>query len=127
MTYVTGDTDFGTVSFENEDEVEAFNEPKFFVVSVYLADRAYGGPEEGGWYYDCGYPATEYGQFTRVFGKKAEQAALAYKRRLDRHLIKHLNKGRRPKWSVASDGVYEAVLDRGEFPGPYPTERPYYE
>lgn len=25
-----------------------------FYIAVYRVDRAYGGPEEGGWYYDCG-------------------------------------------------------------------------
>ena len=24
--------------------------------NAYLTDRLYGGPEEGGWYYDCGEP-----------------------------------------------------------------------
>jgi hypothetical protein len=25
-----------------------------FVVAIYEMDRAFGGPEEGGWWYDCG-------------------------------------------------------------------------
>lgn len=25
-----------------------------YFVTVYLVDRAYGGPEEGGWYFNCG-------------------------------------------------------------------------
>jgi hypothetical protein len=29
--------------------------PAYLTVAVYLMDRAYGGPEEGGWYYDVGY------------------------------------------------------------------------
>jgi hypothetical protein len=27
---------------------------KWWSVAVYTAERAYGGPEEGGWWYDCG-------------------------------------------------------------------------
>ena len=27
-----------------------------FAVNLYLVDRAYGGSEEGGWYFDCGEP-----------------------------------------------------------------------
>lgn len=27
---------------------------KWWCVAVYETDRAYGGPEEGGWWYDCG-------------------------------------------------------------------------
>ena len=29
-------------------------EPTLYVVARYTHDRAYGGPEEGGWWYDCG-------------------------------------------------------------------------
>jgi hypothetical protein len=31
-------------------------EPTYYLpfVNVYLIDRAYGGPEEGGWHYECG-------------------------------------------------------------------------
>lgn len=38
------------------DEVNLVRErpAKWFSVVIYEVDRAYGGPEEGGWYYDCG-------------------------------------------------------------------------
>ena len=29
--------------------------PKIYYVNVYEYGREYGGPEEGGWYYDTGY------------------------------------------------------------------------
>ena len=46
----------------DEEEAEpAKQEAPFFMVSVYLVDRAYGGPEEGGWYYDTGEPVAEEG------------------------------------------------------------------
>src|SRR5947207_1725457 len=32
------------------------NPAGFFSVAVYRCDRAYGGPEEGGWWYDFGEP-----------------------------------------------------------------------
>ena len=39
-----------------EDKPPKGLKPKFLgrFVNVYLIDRAYGGPEEGGWWYDCG-------------------------------------------------------------------------
>lgn len=30
------------------------SQPTLYVVARYTQDRAYGGPEEGGWWYDCG-------------------------------------------------------------------------
>ncbi len=40
---------------------ESERPPAYVTVAVYECDRAYGGPEEGGWYYDCGdiIPGTE--------------------------------------------------------------------
>lgn len=29
-----------------------------YFIGVYLVDRSYGGPEEGGWWYDSGYTVT---------------------------------------------------------------------
>lgn len=92
-----------------------------YVVAVYLADRAYGGPEEGGWWFDTG----ELVRAVRRF--KSEERAIAYCRRLNHLLDVTLNKGRRPKSSVISEGVFEAQLSEGEPPTRYPTERPHYE
>jgi hypothetical protein len=35
-------------------EVEDFSEVKVWTVAVYDVDRQYGGPEEGGWWFDTG-------------------------------------------------------------------------
>jgi len=37
-----------------------------YTVAVYICDRAYGGPEEGGWWYDCGVPS-EGQYYAKVF------------------------------------------------------------
>jgi hypothetical protein len=34
-------------------------EPEFISVAAYTTDRCYGGPEEGGWWYDEGYRCDE--------------------------------------------------------------------
>lgn len=112
-----------------EDEtatgLAADNVPAWHSVGVGLADRAYGGPEEGGWYFDCWEPSQEYGRFTKTF-KTAKQAA-AYVDRLNRHLCAPLNKGRPEIWSVLSQGRYEAEIFEDTLPVAYPACRPHYE
>ncbi len=93
-------------------------------VAVFLVDRAYGGPEEGGWWYDTGEPAHEYARFTRGFRNDAPAAA--YAARLNRVLCDNLNKGRHPISSVLSKGRYRALVCDGN-PRPYPETRPHYE
>lgn len=93
-------------------------------VAVYLIDRAYGGPEEGGWWYNTGAPADDYSRFTRGF--RNEQKAIAYADRLNRLLCSPLNKGRRPTSSVLSEGSYFAEVREGN-PRAYPEIRPTYE
>lgn len=92
-----------------------------FTVSLYLADRRYGGPEEGGWYYDCG----EFIRLVRTFRNGDD--AYDYCQRLDGKLKNTLNRGRRSKSSVLSNGVYEAAVHEGCPPQRYPETRPYYE
>jgi hypothetical protein len=93
-------------------------------VAVFLVDRAYGGPEEGGWWYDAGAPDDDFARFTRGF--KSEARAFAYQERLERHLCAKLNQGRPSIGSVLSRGEFRAVLCDGS-PKPFPKERPTYE
>lgn len=97
----------------------------FLCVSIYLVDKAWGGPEEGGWWYDAGEPALEYASHTRIFS--IEGRALAYRDMLRSGLVAQLNEGRREINSVLSEGRYEAVIDEDHYPEPYPKERPHYE
>lgn len=92
-----------------------------YVVAVYLIDRAYGGPEEGGWYFNCG----EHVRTLKTF--RREDEAVEYSRRLNRLLKKTLNKGRREISSVLSDGRYAAEVWDNHAPSHYPTQRPHYE
>jgi hypothetical protein len=91
-----------------------------FLVAVYLQYRAYGGPEEGGWWFDCG----EHVRTMRVFG--SEQSAISYCCRLNEKLHGTLNRGRREVGSVLSDGRYGAEVHDGHAPPVYPSKRPYY-
>lgn len=100
--------------------------PGFWTVAINLVDRAYGGPEEGGWYYDCGEPseAPRLARWTKVF--TSEKEAIAYSHRLGDTVCKRANKGRRPRWSVLSEGEYQAYVHEG-YPAAWPAKRPHYE
>ena len=92
-----------------------------YIVAVYLCDRAYGGPEEGGWWYSTG----ELVRIIRTF--KDEERAAAYATRMNRLLNATINKGRREISSVLSDGRYYAEVHESIAPRHYPEHRPHYE
>lgn len=95
-----------------------------YVVGVYLTDREFGGPEEGGWWYDTG----DLVRPIRVF--KSERSAYAYSNRLNARLQSRVigpNVGRRSKSSVLSEGEYEARVHEGCCPSYFPEVRPRYE
>lgn len=92
-----------------------------YIVGVYLVDKAYGGPEEGGWWYNTG----ELCRTLRVF--HTEEAAISYAKRLQDKLNVFLNKGRREISSVLSTGRYYAEIHDNVLPEHYPAVRPHYE
>lgn len=92
-----------------------------YIVAVYMTDRAYGGPEEGGWWYDTG----EHIRTVKTF--RRESQAIDYCRRLNATLDKTLNRGRREISSVLSNGRYAAEIWDNHAPRHYPETRPYYE
>lgn len=95
-----------------------------FTVSIQELEQQYGGPEEGGWWYDSGTPAPEFQQLTRTF--KSARKAWRYRDRLQDHAVKA--RAGRPYWSAAyAGGDYRAVVQKGTAPRPFPTARPYYE
>jgi len=95
-----------------------------YTVAIYLVDRAYGGPEEGGWWYDYGFPAEEYCQYTKGFMES--DAAIEYMYYLEASLLPSINEGRRPISSVLSTGKFNAIVTEGN-PKPFPDTIPRYE
>lgn len=93
-------------------------------VAIYLVDRAYGGPEEGGWYYTCGEPCADQAAHVRRFAN--EDAAAVYMALLNDTVCKEMNQGRRSINSVLSQGEYQAHFSDGA-PAAFPAERPHYE
>lgn len=95
-----------------------------YLVSVYLIDLAYGGPEEGGWYYKHGSLA----RVVKLFRREGD--AYAYCRRLNAKLQSRAfgpNKDRRDISSVLSEGEYEADVYEDFAPRHFPAQRPRYD
>jgi len=110
--------------FIDDSAPPAPDEIRFYCVSIYKIDRQYGGPEEGGWWYNCGEPVLWFGMHTRCFTTLDD--ARDYQEVLRTTLIPELNEGRRPISSVLSEGIFSAEIDENEYPVAYPKERPYY-
>ena len=95
-----------------------------WVVAAYEVDRRYGGPEEGGWWYnDAALIRT-----LRVF--KREDTAYNYCRRLNEKLSSKIwgpNQGRRDLYSVIGDPQIQAEVFADIAPKRYPENRPHYE
>ena len=91
------------------------------VVGLVEIDRTWGGPEEGGWWYDCGALA-------RVFRVvPTAEAAYALAARANR-LMTRLQRGRRDVGSVIySGGRYSACVFEDTAPRAFPEIPPHYE
>ncbi|HSH28977.1 MAG TPA: hypothetical protein VK971_03630 [Thiohalobacter sp.] len=86
-------------------------------VNVYLVNRAHGGPEEGGWWFDNGEPV--YSQLCRD-AQSQEEVYAALSAQYER-----LNQGRHGIDSVLCEGVY-VVYKETTFARPWPATRPRY-
>ena len=85
-------------------------------VNVYLIDKAYGGPEEGGWWY-------EFGEIINVYPVSNERTAKRLKSRLENGT--YSNEERVSIDSVLSEGEYSVVIEHS--PGiSWPQRKPYY-
>ncbi len=114
----------------NEDTWSA-SVPALMWVACYLTSRSWGGPEEGGWWFDQGELVTDPGMYRTLGGTPrsflAEDVACAYAARL-RPKLAALNEGRPSKHSAISQGVYEIhVLQAASLPLGFPETRPRYE
>lgn len=76
-------------------------------VNVYISDRAYGGPEEGGWYYDT----WEYVPSESVIGTSEDDAERL--REEKQKWADEENKTRRGPSSVLSEGHYKVRHETG--------------
>ena len=97
-------------------------------IAVYLVERRYGGPEEGGWWYDAGTRVDDAKWFrlgeTAASDEEARGAAARIQAGLDRDWNVGDHAG--PLDSVLSAGRYEAHWFEGWPPPVFPAERPAY-
>lgn len=103
----------------------------FWTVTIYLINKAYGGPEEGGWWYPHGNRVDQNIPEAEPFGGpqifKSESAADKWCQAANAHLDATINKGRRSISSVLSEGKYRAQVYEGWPPAHFPEVRPHYE
>lgn len=106
---------------------------RFWSVAVYLIDQHYGGPEEGGWWYEAGDRiddhaeiGVEFAEFFRLFQGEDKDAAYDHRQALQDKLDAGPNKNRRSDiGSVLSEGRYEAILNPGFPPEHWSNYQPY--
>ena len=101
-----------------------------YYVSIFMEDRSYGGPEEGGWWYNHGFPMHSEEELAqrRVFEKREDADAYCrdLQQRLDTSGAWNRDGRNRDLGSVACCGRYMAYVTKGE-PVPFPEERPIWE
>lgn len=92
-----------------------------YIVALYEIDRAYGGPEEGGWWYDTGVLERP------IALTRSTEAAIAVAARVNRFLDR-LQRHKRPVSSVTYDGGRHRAFVFAKTAPPFtPIERPTYE
>lgn len=96
----------------------------YWCAAVYLEDKAFGGHEEGGWWFTCGEPVINYSAPFPIYwcaGQRPKDAIAAMKAWCEEE-----NKDRPSISSVLSEGVYVVHIVRNRQPQHYPSQRPYY-
>ena len=98
-------------------EDEAIESPRFYV-NCYMIDQAYGGPEEGGWWYTGGRPVE-----SRLANSEIEAKDILAER--NAYWVTH-NEGRPEIYSVLSEGRF-SVCRESHFARHFPEVKPHYE
>lgn len=98
-------------------------------VAVYLHDRAYGGREEGGWWYDCYDRSSEPEllALAAVFPTSHQANARAAEIQMSLNADWNVGHHRHSVDSVLSRGQYIALVHEGWPPSHLPEKRPTYE
>ena len=92
-------------------------------INVYFITREYGGPEEGGWWYDLETSADKadlpnHLSPSMTYSSKVKRDAEAW--------VESENEGQPPLYSVASRGLYVVRVEEHRSKV-YPASRPHYE
>ena len=90
------------------------------ILAFYEIDREYGGPEEGGWWYDSG-------TFVRAIALHFDDAAAISAQQRANRLLERLQRHRPTIDScLYAGGRYRALTFTGLPPERFPAERPRY-
>lgn len=90
------------------------------ILAFYDTDREYGGPEEGGWWYDTG-------TFVRVIGLYFDEAEAIRAQQRANRLLERLQRHRTPVSSITyTGGRHRALAFTGLPPADFPEVRPTY-
>ena len=95
-------------------------------VNAYAVSRRYGGPEEGGWWYDAGRPVAsvpwpEYMDSTLIESSKVWLRKVLSEE-LEEHSLETVD-----RFSVCGDGEDLVICVEDDIATPYPLQRPHYE
>lgn len=94
---------------------------KLVFVNAYSVCRCYGGPEEGGWWYDSGRPLASVPVI-----EDDETVIEMEKKRITELMGWPVGPTRQGRYSVIGGDDFEICVE--DEPGqPYPAERPHYE
>ena len=94
-------------------------EKTYVHVNAYSVDRIYGGPEEGGWWYDSGEPLGS------IMIEDTDENRTAAKNLL-RERFSSQFEGNRDRHSVIGEENLEIYVE-DHHAKPYPETRPHYE
>jgi hypothetical protein len=96
----------------------------YYSVNLYLVDRAFGGHEEGGWWFEYGEPILH--PLNRVFDNVDDAGEYLIKNCMA--IANQMNHDRASINSVLSEGEYRfRIGDENEMPAPFPSHKPHYE
>ena len=99
--------------------ITPFIETKYYI-NEYETDKKYGGPEEGGWYFDVGTFVKCHAVVDSIIQAQMEVAALM-------GYILDKQEGIHSPDSVLSEGRWPAIIIQTEPGENYPEETPHYE
>ena len=105
------------------DEGTSFSRavPHFWYVNLYSVGRNFGGPEEGGWWYDEGEPIASIPVHSEEDRKRVcNELHTAY-------VLPELEGKRHDRYSWHLGGEDLVLCVEDHFAAHYPTERPHYE
>lgn len=106
----------------SDEATEQQDQPKILYVNAYSVSRNYGGPEEGGWWYDSGEPLAS----IPVKNDGAVETAIHEARTALQETLEWPKESRQGRFSINGGEDFEITVEE-HFAKPYPEVTPHYE